>query len=94
MKSVRKECLSRQASLHELENKIDGLVDEGRQTIGEPSFSKTASLFNLNSQTFVEILKPYPMKMLQVRFSDNHIRDWIKGRGMRVKFIKVFPGNF
>ncbi len=78
---TRRECLVRQVSLHELENKIDGLLNESRQMIGEPSFSKTASLFNLNNQSFVEILKPYPKKMLQVRFSDNHIRDWIKGEG-------------
>ena len=33
--AVRRECLSRQASLYELENKIDSLVDEGRQIIDE-----------------------------------------------------------
>ena len=79
--SVRKECLSRQASLHELENKIDCLVDEGHQAISEPSSPKTTPLFNLNSRTFVEILKPYPLKTLQTRFSDSHIRDWITGEG-------------
>ena len=46
-----------------------------------PCAPKAAPLFNLNSRTFVEILKPYPLKTLQARFSDGHIRDWITGEG-------------
>jgi hypothetical protein len=79
--TTRRECLSRQEALNELENKIDCLVDKGHQIMNKSLSFKVKPLFNLNNWTSVEILKPYPLKTLQTRFSDKHICDWVKGEG-------------
>ena len=77
--SIRQECINRHESLNNLENTVDTTLQDTApflQKFSPPS--QAMATFQFTSPQFSHPLRPYDMKMVQARFSKEHIHHQIQ----------------
>ena len=80
--SIRQECITRDESLNNLENRVDTTLQQ-TAPFGQklPAPSQTMATFQFNSPQFSHPLRSYDVKMAQARFSKENIHHQIQCEG-------------
>ena len=80
--SIRQECITRDESLNNLENRVDTTLQQTAPFDQKlPSPSQAMATFQFNSPQFSHPLRPYDVKMAQARFSKENIHHQIQCEG-------------